>query len=98
MKIIISQPMRGKTDKEIQVERIPIIQKLIKEGHEVVDTIFTEDAPKDCHAGLWYLAKSIEKISKVDGVVFMKGWQNARGCIIEERCARQYGKFVRYEE
>ena len=43
------------------------------------------------------LAKSIEMIGKVDGLVFMKGWENARGCQIEHHVAQSYGKFIKYE-
>ena len=42
-----------------------------------------------------YLAKSIEFIANVDGVVFMPGWENARGCRIEHQVAEEYGKFIR---
>ena len=42
----------------------------------------------------YLLAKSIEAMSKADAVVFMKGWQEARGCRIEHQIAIDYGKFV----
>lgn len=44
MKIMISQPMRGKTNEQIRAERAELILKLEAEGHEVVDTVF-ENAP-----------------------------------------------------
>lgn len=43
------------------------------------------------------LAKSIDAISKVDAVIFMNGWQNARGCEIEHKICQQYGKLIMYE-
>lgn len=95
MKIMISQPMRGKTGQEIQAERIPVIQKLEAEGHEVVDTVF-KDFPNGQATPLHYLAKSIEFLANVDCLVCMPGWENARGCRIEEQCAREYGKFIKY--
>lgn len=96
MKVMISQPMRGKTEKQIRKEREKIVKELTEQGHEVVDTIFAEETPKDCDTALYYLSKSIEAIGKVDGVVFMEGWQLARGCRIENEIAREYGKFVKY--
>lgn len=99
MKIMISQPMRGKTEEQIRTEREELVKKLTKEGHEVVDTIFG-DYPCGKHSKntpVHYLAKSIEFIGEVDAVIFMQGWENARGCRIEEQCAREYGKFIRYE-
>ena len=97
MKIMISQPMRGRSTDRIKWEREELVKKLQNEGHDVVDTIFRENAPEGCNEGLYYLAKSIEAMSKVDAVIFMQGWENARGCKIEEQCAREYGKFIRYE-
>ena len=95
MKIMISQPMRGKTEKEIKDEREALVKKLQEEGHEVLETVF-EDF--DCYASpIAYLARSIEFLGKADAVVFMKGWQEARGCRIEHQIAVDYGKFVMEE-
>lgn len=98
MKLMISQPMRGKTNEQIKEERSVLVEKLVREGHEVLDTIISEDAPKDVDESIYYLSKSIEFISKVDGIVFMKGWNDARGCKIEFQVALEYGKFIRTEE
>lgn len=95
MKLMISQPMRGKTTEQIEAERKALVEQLEKEGHEVVNTIFAEETPKDCDTALFYLSKSIEAIGKVDGVVFMPGWQNARGCRIEYDIAISYQKFIK---
>lgn len=95
MKIMISQPMKGKTNEQIRTERAELVKKLTEQGHEVVDTVF-DDFLNGQATPLHYLAKSIEFLANVDGVVFMKGWQNARGCRIEEICAREYGKFIMY--
>ena len=95
MKIMISQPMRGKTEKEIKNEREALVKKLQEEGHEVLETVF-EDF--DCYASpIAYLARSIEFLDKADAVVFMKGWEKARGCKIEHEVAVQYGKKVYYD-
>lgn len=59
------------------------------------DTIFAEESPKDCDAALYYLSKSIDAMSRVDGLVFMPGWQDARGCRIEFQVALEYGKFIK---
>ena len=93
MKLMISQPMKGKSNEQIKGEREELVKKLEAEGHEIVDTIF--DFPID-KSGIWYLAKSIEAMEDVDGVVFMVGWNQARGCIIENQVAIAYNKFVKY--
>ena len=95
MKIMISQPMNGKTEEQIRKERAELVKELEQQGHEVADTIFAEETPKDCDTAIYYLSKSIEAIGKVDGLVFMKGWENARGCLIEYQVALTYGKFIK---
>lgn len=97
MKIMISQPMKGKTNEQIREERTELIKKLEAEGHEVVDTVF-EEAPADEDMAIYMLSQSIRYIGKVDAVVFMKGWENARGCRIEFDVASNYGKFIREED
>lgn len=96
MRLMISQPMRGKTNEQIRSEREQLVKQLELEGHEVIDTIISEEPPKDIDEAIYYLSKSIEFLGKADGLVLMPGWENARGCIIENRVALEYGKFVRY--
>lgn len=97
MKVMISQPMNGKTEERIRAERENIIKALESKGYEVVDTIFAEESPKDCDTALYYLSKSIEAIGKVDAVLFVNGWHKARGCRIEHEICVQYGKNTMYE-
>ena len=93
MKIMISQPMNGKTEKQIKDERKNLIKELEEEGHTVLETVFDDF---DCYASpIAYLARSIEVLDKADAVVFMKGWENARGCIIEHEIATKYNKFIK---
>ena len=94
MKLMISQPMKGKTNEQIKAERAELVQKLEAEGHEVVDTVF-DLAPKGVDVAIYFLSKSIEFISQVDGLVFMPGWNAARGCRIEYQVALEYGKFIK---
>lgn len=98
MKIMISQPMRGKTNEQIRQERAELVEKLEMQGHEVMDAIFTEEMPIECDMAMYLLAKSIEAMSKVDAVIFMRGWQEARGCRIEHIIAYEYGKFIKEEQ
>lgn len=91
MKVMISQPMINKPNDMLQAERAQLVKELEAEGYEVVDTIF--DIPNG--TPLQYLAKSIEAMNNVDGVVFMKDWDMSRGCVIEYEVAMRYGKFVK---
>lgn len=96
-KVMISQPMRGKTNEQIKEERSNIVKTLQNKNYEVIDTIISKDAPKDCDEAIYYLSKSIEFIGQVDCVYFMKGWEKARGCKIEHQVAVEYGKEIMYE-
>ncbi len=96
MKIMISQPMKGKTNEQIREERKALVQALEQEGHEIVDTVF-ENAPADEDVAIYMLSQSIRYIGKVDALYFMKGWEKARGCKIEHDVAVEYGKQVFYE-
>lgn len=92
-KLFISQPMRDKTDEEIKTERAEIVKRVTERFGEVevIDSFFTEDAPKEVNSGLWWLGKSLELLSTANCVYFAEGWQNYRGCKIEHECAVQYG-------
>lgn len=90
-KLFISQPMRGKTDEEIILEREAAILKateVLKEEVEILDTFFDDFEPDS--PPLFYIAKSIEFLAKADIAYFAPGWQDARGCRIEHQCAISY--------
>lgn len=95
-KIMISQPMRGKTNEEIKKEREHLVENIESNGDIVLDTIFDE-APKNVDEAIWFLSKSIEYLAQADVIFFMKGWEKARGCKIEHEVAVEYGKEVIYE-
>lgn len=98
IKIFISQPMKDKTNQEIEEERKKIIKKIRKYFGEVevIDSFF-KDAPHDAKP-LWFLGKSLELLSNANVIVLGKGWKNSRGCRIEHECAVQYGISVIYIE
>ena len=96
MKIMISQPMKGKTNEQIREERAELVKRLKEEGNEVLDTVF-EDAPSDENIAIYMLSQSIRYIGKADALLFMKGWEKARGCKIEHEVAVEYGKQVFYD-
>ena len=91
MKVMISQPMNGRSDEEIKKERQDIIEKFNKMHIEVIDTLFTEEAPQDCNVAVYYLGKSISAMKDIDAIYMCDNWLNARGCRIENRVAREYG-------
>ena len=91
-KLFISQPMKDKTDEEILKEREVAIEKaknVLGEEVEVIDSFF-QSAPVDAKP-LWFLGKSLELLADADIAYFAKGWEDARGCVIEHECAVRYG-------
>lgn len=92
LKIMISQPMAGKTSKQILDERKELVRELQNEGHIIIDTVLDISENK---SPIYYLAKSIELLDQADAVIFMKGWQNAKGCRVEHFIALEYGKYVK---
>lgn len=91
-KLFISQPMKGKTDEEILAAREKAIKSATEhlgEEVEVIDSFF-QNAPVDARP-LWFLGKSLELLSTADVAYFAKGWENFRGCKIENTCAVEYG-------
>ncbi len=94
-KLFISQPMQGKTDDQILAEREKAIRSAKEhtgEDIEVIDSFF-RDAPVSARP-LWFLGKSLELLSTADVAYFAHGWQDARGCRIENQCAIDYGVTV----
>ena len=96
MKVMISQPMNGKTEEQIRQERDDLIKKIQAEGDIYIDTIFQDEVPKGYDVPIYYLAKSIEAIAYADKIIFMNGWDKARGCIIEHEVATSYDKIISY--
>lgn len=96
MKLFISQPMNGKSPGEIMSERAAAIESVKRnfpgEEIEVIDSYFDEYPSSECkNSGLWYLGKSLMVLASADVAYFAKGWQDARGCKIENECAIAYG-------
>ena len=98
VRVLVSRPMRGKSDEEIESEREDLIAiaKAVYAGRgevEVIDSFFKGglDVPAGAKAPLYYLSKSLELLATADVAIFAKDWREARGCRIEHECADGYG-------
>ena len=92
-KVFISQPMRDKMEQEILEERANMFQ-VAKESFpdaELINSYFEDYKPTTGNIALKYLSKSLELLADADVAYFAKGWQDARGCRIENECAIEYG-------
>ena len=103
---MISQPMNGLTDEEIEKTRNKAIKHLERLGYDVVNTMFkdvwySESAMKARdveNIPLYFLAKSIDKMGLCDVAYFCDGWEDSRWCRIEHNAAEEYGLDIIYAE
>jgi len=94
IKLFISQPMRDRPAEEIKAEREEItahVREMYGQDLEVIASYYEGNAPERGIVALKYLAKSIELLADADVAYFAKGWEDARGCRIENQCAIEYG-------
>lgn len=91
MKIFISQPMAGKSREQILEERKGLVRNLESGGDTVADSVIASTPPEGAKEALWYLGASLMQMATCDGVFFMEGWEQARGCRIEHAAAEAYG-------
>jgi hypothetical protein len=92
MKVFISQPMNGRSDKAILDERKEIATTLRKNSKYSIDIIESFVPNVDPNSGpLYYLGRSISLLAAADAIYFAPQWYNSRGCRIEYDCAKEYG-------
>ena len=90
-KIFISQPMRDRTENQIQEHRnkaLEIVQDYLGEQLELIDSFFADHIPNNPLASL---GRSIIKMGEADLVVFAEGGDSVRGCRCERMIAEAYG-------
>lgn len=103
MKAMIIQPMNGLTDEQIRVNREAATKVLESKGYYVLNSFFdySEDRLKELgysNLGVFYLSESLKVMSMCDAVYCCKGWNQARGCVIELKTADSYGLEIFYED
>lgn len=98
MKIMLSQPMGGRTENEINKEREELIKLFAEKGIAVADTLFDDFVPDYINAGVYFLGKSIMALARVDALFMCDGWENAKGCRIEKEIAEEYGVKILYSD
>lgn len=93
-KLFVSVPMKGRTETEIKAS----IQKMKKiaetyEGEELelIDSYVEDNAPNNANSPVWYLGKSLEKLSEADIFIGIENDFDWNGCYIERMTANRYG-------
>lgn len=95
---MISQPMAGKSEEEIEAVREAAKKRLEALGYTVIDSLFKSHTPVKNEA-LFNIGCSIAgAMSLCDTVYFCDGWDYARGCTVEHSAALMYGLEILYEE
>lgn len=93
-KLFVSVPMKGRTEEEIK-ESIQKMKKIAEtyEGEELelIDSYIEDNPPKDNNQKIWYLSKSLEKLSQADVFIgICENW-DWNGCYVETQTALRYG-------
>lgn len=107
LRVMISQPMKGRPDPAMKAERMKIEEWLFNQGYDVdiVNTHFYNypEESQGVNTPLQYLSQALNVMAGCDeilftpgcdAVVFAPGWEDARGCRIEHEAAVEYGLFV----
>lgn len=97
-KVFISLPMKGKSKENILATIEKVKQILISEYPDfeisIIDSfdssMHTKENQDNDFVAIELLSKSLSKMSNADIVYFVKGWNEARGCQIENEVARRY--------
>ena len=87
-KLFVSVPMKGRTEEEIKasIQKMKTIAEAYEgEQLELIDSYIEDNAP------VWYLGKSLEKLSEADIFIGIDDDYNWSGCYIERIAAQRYG-------
>lgn len=91
-KLFVSVPMKGRTEEEIKasIQKMKKIAETYEEELELIDSYVEGNPPKDNHQSVWYLGKSLEKLSEADIFIGIEDDYNWSGCYIERQAASRY--------
>jgi len=90
MKIYVSQPMKGRSEIEIESDRAKALvdlRKILGGDFEVIDSVNKDFVPEN---RLQCLGHSIALLNDADLAIFLKGWKYAKGCRIEMKVCQEY--------
>lgn len=93
-KLFVSVPMKGRTPEDIKasIAKMKAIAEVYEgEALELIDSYVNQTPPADGHKSIWYLSKSIEKLSTADIIISIEETWDWTGCGIEVDIAKGYG-------
>lgn len=91
MKVMISMPMNGRKNEEVEARMKKLKEDFAKLHIDVVDSFITDTIEGSNHPGVYYLGRTLTQfMHNVDAVYFDEGWIEARGCRIENAICQEY--------
>lgn len=96
MNIYLSQPITGIATSEYLTTRRRLenyCRAHFPSPITFINSYITQEPPADCkNKDLWYIGQSIDRLSRADVFVILKGADTvSKGCYIEKKCAEMYG-------
>ena len=99
MNIFIAQPMTGLSNESIENTRNGLIKLCQSEYGEKINILdqfhLPDDIPEDYKCSIekqiYLLGRSIQILAKADVAYFADGWENYRGCRMENNACLKYG-------
>ena len=92
MKVYISLPITGHDIEEVEARCIFAKAVLEKKGHTPVSPLDVSDNPDASYAE--HMGRDITALLECDAVMFLDGWEESNGCLLEYFAAIIYGKKV----
>ena len=86
--------MKGRTEENIRksIEKMHrIAEAVFGEELEVIDSYIEHRPPQGAKEAVWYLGKSLEKLSEADYFIGVHYCGEFNGCYIENEVAARYG-------
>lgn len=93
-KVMIIQPMTGKTYEQLKTEWDKAYNKLTDMGYRVANTRFRGLKPANDDAALYRLSEDYATMSDSDGILFLPGWRDDMFCCVQRVTAEACGKPV----
>lgn len=105
MKLYIATPINARKEKTLKEKlraarhRVELLKEVIKEddrlsGYDVVVSTFDQDKPKARDEENVALAMCVLAVLRADAIYLDHGWQGSKGCNLEYRTAKIYGKTI----
>ena len=90
MKVYISLPITGHDIEQVEAGCIYASAVLRKKGHTPVSPLDVSPDPEASYAE--HMGRDITALLECDAVMFLDGWEESKGCMLEHAAAEIYGK------